>query len=76
VRAANTGISSFVSPTGKILRQSEVQKRETLTAQIQIVKNKTAYTRFGDVILYLSWIYAGFCLILKITHKTKKEILP
>ncbi|MCL1794418.1 MAG: hypothetical protein FWG34_11185, partial [Oscillospiraceae bacterium] len=75
VRAANTGLSSFISNTGKILQKSEIQTRETLTQQIEIVENKTAYTRFGDIILYLSWIYAGFCLILKtITfYKEKKR---
>lgn len=66
VRAANTGISSFISPTGKILRKSGVLKREVLTSQIEIVKNQTIYTRFGDIILYLAWLYTGFCAVLKI----------
>jgi len=71
VRAANTGVSSFISPTGKILRQSEVLEREVLTQKIEIVKNKTVYTRFGDIILYLSWLYTGFCAVWKIKDKAR-----
>jgi apolipoprotein N-acyltransferase len=67
VRAANTGLSSFISPTGKILQKSEVLKREVMKGQIEIVKNKTVYTIFGDIILYLSFLYTGFCAVLKIS---------
>ena len=65
IRAANTGISSFVSPTGRILQQSEVLRREVLTGQIEVVKNKTVYTLCGDIILYLSWLFLGFCAVLR-----------
>jgi len=66
IRAANTGISMFVSNTGKILQKSNVLKREVLTEDIEIVKNKTVYTVFGDIILYLSWGYIAFCVGLLI----------
>ena len=70
VRSANTGISSFISPTGKILQESEVLCQEVLTEQIEIVKNKTVYTRFGDIILYLSWLYMIFCIIFRFSKKS------
>ena len=64
VRSANTGVSSFISPIGEILQQSNVLQREVLTGEIQIVKNKTIYTICGDIILYLSWGYIMFCVVL------------
>ena len=73
IRSANTGVSSFISNTGKILQQSNVLQREVLTENIEIVKNKTVYTIFGDIILYLSWIYIAFCVILQIINFRRKN---
>ena len=73
IRAANTGVSSFISPIGEILRQSSVLKREVLAEEVGIVKNKTIYTLCGDIILYLSWAYIAFCVIIKI--KQRKAIV-
>jgi len=70
VRAANTGISSFISPVGEILMQSDILRREVLVSEVGIVKSKTLYTICGDIILYLSWAYIIFCVYIKI--KTKK----
>ena len=61
VRAANTGISTFISNTGKILQKSQILEREVLTEDIYVVKNKTIYTVCGDIILYLSFSYVAFC---------------
>ena len=62
IRSANTGISSFISPTGRILQQSVVFERTVLTEEIGVIKNKTVYTLCGDIILYLAWGYIGFCM--------------
>ena len=61
IRSANTGVSSFITNTGEILQQSNVLQREVLTENIEIIKNKTVYTLFGDIILYLSFGYIIFC---------------
>ena len=62
IRAANTGISSIISPTGEIIRQSDALVTDVLIAKAGIIKDKTVYTVFGDVILYLSWAYIAFCV--------------
>ena len=74
IRSANTGISSFISNTGKILQKSEVDQRTVLTEEIKIIKNKTIYTICGDIILYLSWIYVAFCIILLIKTNLNLKI--
>ena len=71
VRSANTGVSSFISNTGKILQQSGILQREVLTEDIEIVKNKTVYTIFGDIILYLSCGYIAFCVLIIFKQKLK-----
>ncbi len=55
-RAANTGISGFIFPTGKIIMMSHLYKDEFLTAKLPCLKIKTIYNRFGD------W-FALICLI-------------
>ena len=71
VRSANTGISSFISPTGKILQQTQVYERTVITQEVGLVQGMTIYTRFGDIILYLSWAYVAFCAGLLVKRKNK-----
>ncbi len=53
VRSANTGISGFVDPTGRILAQTPLFEEAALTRSVPILKEKTIYTRWGD------WLPAG-----------------
>jgi apolipoprotein N-acyltransferase len=69
IRSANTGISSFISPVGRIMQQSNILQREVLTGEVQVVKTKTVYTVAGDVILYFSWGFMAWCIILAIVNK-------
>ncbi len=55
-RAANTGISGFIFPTGKIFMESPLDKDMFLSAKLFCLKMKTYYTCFGD------W-FAIICLI-------------
>jgi len=49
VRAANTGISAFILPNGKILEQSDLFKEALLTREIPLPESGlTLYTRYGD----------------------------
>jgi apolipoprotein N-acyltransferase len=61
VRAANTGISAFIDPEGRIIGQSELFVEKAMTRIITPVNDpKTFYTRFGDIFAYLVLF---FCLI-------------
>lgn len=49
VRAANTGISAFILPSGKILGQSDLFTEALLTGEIPLPDSRrTLYTRYGD----------------------------
>ncbi len=61
VRSTNTGVSVFVSPTGEIIKQTEITGRETLSADVPMMTGKTIYGRIGDV---FAWIQVGWLLAL------------
>jgi apolipoprotein N-acyltransferase len=56
VRAANTGISAAIAPTGEIVAQTELFTETALQATIIALDQLTLYCRMGDV-------FAGLCLL-------------
>jgi len=59
VRAANTGLSCFISPTGKVLKTVSDKGQEIFvtgnaTHELVIGKTGSFYSRFGDVFLLLA----------------------
>lgn len=77
VRAANTGISGYVDPVGRIGQTSPVLSEKVLTASVPMVNFESFYTRFGD-------IFAQTCLLLcslffisgYIRNRTRKPVAP
>ena len=47
-RSANTGISGFIDPAGRILEQTDIFKEAVITYSLPVIRQKTIYTRFGD----------------------------
>jgi apolipoprotein N-acyltransferase len=60
-RAANTGISGFIDPKGKIVRRGEIFTEEAMNGTIRLPKKKTFYTLYGDV---FAWFCSAFSLLL------------
>jgi apolipoprotein N-acyltransferase len=58
-RAANTGITGFIDPRGKILKQGGIFTEEAITGTIRLSNQKTFYTLYGD-------IFAWICSVLSI----------
>ena len=48
VRAANTGVSAFIAPTGQIVRRMNLYQRGLLTESVPLRVGKTLFTRLGD----------------------------
>jgi len=48
-RAANTGISGFIDPAGRILASTALLEEAALTRSIPLLKEKTVYTNTGDL---------------------------
>jgi apolipoprotein N-acyltransferase len=53
-RAANTGISGFVDPYGRVLQKTPLFTQELLVEDLRFVTARTIYTRFGDVVAWAS----------------------
>lgn len=56
VRAANTGISGFVAPTGRIAAATGLYEAAAETGEVALIAEQTSYTRWGD------W-FAVFCAV-------------
>ena len=61
-RAANTGISAFVAPSGQIVRRLGLFDRGVITDRVALRTGETLYTRFGDWLVYLAM--AGSAIVL------------
>ncbi|MBF0528622.1 MAG: apolipoprotein N-acyltransferase [Deltaproteobacteria bacterium] len=49
IRAANTGISALISPSGRIETTLDLFVRDTLTGRVSRLTEKTIYTTIGDL---------------------------
>ena len=71
-RAANTGISGFIDPSGRIMGTTELFTETSLTATVALLEGKTLYCLWGD------WPFGAACLILLVTGAINRRrlILP
>ncbi len=53
-RAANTGISGFVDPYGRILDRSALFEQKILIGDLRFLPGRTIYSRIGDLVAWLS----------------------
>ncbi len=68
VRAANTGISAVIAPTGRILSATGLFVPAFIDATVRPIDTKTFYTLHGDVFVLLCM--AVFCvLVLSMAYK-------
>jgi apolipoprotein N-acyltransferase len=63
VRAANTGISAFIAPNGRIARSLPLYERGALADEIALRSRTTLYTRWGDWLAWLSLAVAAVGLV-------------
>ena len=64
-RAANTGISGFIGPDGRILTKTVIFTQDAVTGFIPLrTSQPTFYTQYGDVFSWGCVILTGFFLII------------
>jgi len=49
VRSANTGISGFIDPVGRVLGATELEQEAAETRMVSLMKVSSVYTRIGDL---------------------------
>lgn len=52
-RAANTGISGFIAPDGRILASTPIFTAQTTSGHVPVSASGTFYSRYGDLFSYL-----------------------
>ncbi len=53
-RAANTGISGFVDPYGRVVEKSDLFHEAILIGDLRFITDRTLYSRIGDLVAWLS----------------------
>jgi apolipoprotein N-acyltransferase len=53
LRAANTGISGFVDPKGRVVRASQLFEKRAIVGEAAFVPGLTVYARIGDAFAWL-----------------------
>ena len=73
-RSANTGISGFISPTGKTIGDRlEWDEQGVLTAEVELRSDKTVYTIYGDWIARISTFVAVLTLLYFVAYRIRKR---
>jgi len=64
-RAANTGISGFIDPAGRIIASTPLLKEAAVTRTLPLMHNTTFYTRYGDLFALACLAGALFGILLE-----------
>jgi apolipoprotein N-acyltransferase len=71
IRAANTGISGFIEPSGRVIETTQIFKDAVITQKVPILEVETLYTRFGDVFAMACLGLSVFFVLLRIVKFRK-----
>jgi apolipoprotein N-acyltransferase len=74
-RAANTGISAIIAPSGRITVRSPIFKTLFLDGTVGLGAAPTLYTRFGDVLPVICLILGVFWLV-QTRRRLQRNALP
>ena len=73
VRAANTGVTAVVAPSGEIREATRLFTRTEVVATIRLRNGETPYTRHGDLLPWACVLgLGGYLLIFALTRKNQK----
>jgi apolipoprotein N-acyltransferase len=68
-RAANTGVTCLIDPTGRIQQATELFQPAVVQGNVQLVKGQTFYTRYGDWILGVAALAIAVGVGLKVRYR-------
>lgn len=75
VRAANTGISGVICPTGKIISATPLYKELSVTKRVPLMKTMTFYSKYGDLLPFLCLFAIIIITLMKIKSSKTDDIL-
>jgi apolipoprotein N-acyltransferase len=62
-RAANTGVSGFVDPYGRVLGKSRLFEQAVMVENVRFLQSQTVYARIGDLVAWLSLAFTAAALL-------------
>jgi apolipoprotein N-acyltransferase len=68
-RSANTGISGFVDPYGRVLQQSSIFERTVMLGEVRMLDNRTVYGRIGDLCAYVCAALTAAALVAALSRR-------
>lgn len=72
-RAANSGVTCFISPTGQILERAEQYKTSSIALTVPLINDVTVYSIFGDWLIYFALLVSVFYFFYAIFKKNRKS---
>jgi len=63
-RAANTGISGFVDPYGRVLQKSVMFQSAVMAEDVRFITDRTIYSRIGDLAGWMSVVLTAAALVV------------
>jgi apolipoprotein N-acyltransferase len=74
-RAANTGISGFVDPYGRVLHKTDLFEPAVLVGDLRFLQTHTIYSRIGDLAAWLSLALTLAALLAAFTLSRRERRL-
>jgi apolipoprotein N-acyltransferase len=62
-RAANTGVSGFVDPYGRVIEKSALFEQALLVQDVKFLRTRTIYSRIGDLVAWLCLAFTVAALL-------------
>lgn len=74
VRAANTGISSVITPCGEVVESVGALRKGYIVSDVYLKTDTTLYTRIGNVVVWLSMaLYLGVLVFDTVAKKKENK---
>ena len=71
VRSANTGISGFIDPVGRIIASTPLFTDAVMVRDVPAIRVKTVYTRYGDLFAMISLALSVLIVLFGIPRKRR-----
>ena len=65
IQAGNTGFSAIIAPSGRIIRETRLNRKTALLCEVPEKTGATIYVRCGDAFILLLAVYLGLILAMK-----------
>ena len=73
VRSANTGISGFIDPTGRVLAATELFEDRVMSRPVPILRQQSFYVTHGDAFAALAALLTAVALALSLGRKNRRK---